>query len=241
MIYLRHNILSKLYMIREKARTHSVRVLENRFQHAEERLAHAESIVNQTLGQLEHVIEILRNLGASVGHAVLKHQMQSRVPLRRLWRQVIRDIAEQYDLEQVDLVERIPHGFPFLRCSRNDFKEVLYCLVANAFEAMTEDARLVIRAELCCVSGCESMAMITLADEGTGISETALSSLFQPFYTTKPEGKGNGLGLCLARSLVVKNGGMITASSFEGRGTTFTLKFPVWPRKKKASKSHVSF
>ena len=69
--------------------------------------------------------------------------------------------------------------------------------------------------------------MITLSDTGPGILQEHLRRLYHPFFTTKPEGIGDGLGLYLARELVLKNKGRITASSFEGSGTTFTLEFPV--------------
>ena len=74
--------------------------------------------------------------------------------------------------------------------------------------------------------------MITLSDTGPGIPKDQLPYIFHPFFTTKAEGQGNGLGLYLTKELVRKNGGRITVSSFEGSGTTFTLEFPLAPRKK---------
>ncbi len=73
----------------------------------------------------------------------------------------------------------------------------------------------------------EPSAVITVSDTGPGIPEECLAKLFSPFYTTKPEGVGNGLGLYLTRELVLKNKGQIKVSSFPLMGTSFTLEFGV--------------
>jgi signal transduction histidine kinase len=63
-------------------------------------------------------------------------------------------------------------------------------------------------------------------DTGSGISAEHLDKIFQPFFTTKPEDKGTGLGLPVAREIVQSYGGQLTASSIVNKGTTFTFDLP---------------
>jgi two-component system, NtrC family, sensor kinase len=63
-------------------------------------------------------------------------------------------------------------------------------------------------------------------DTGCGISPDNLTRIFQPFFTTKSEDKGTGLGLPVARGIVESYGGTLSASSEVGVGTTFTFDLP---------------
>ncbi len=67
--------------------------------------------------------------------------------------------------------------------------------------------------------------LIRVRDNGSVLSEGDISKIFEPFFTTKET--GTGLGLSLSRQLVESNQGEISVVSDEGRGTTFTLNFPV--------------
>ena len=67
---------------------------------------------------------------------------------------------------------------------------------------------------------------VTIRDQGEGIPEAVRARLFEPFTTTKPPGRGTGLGLSLARAIVVAHGGEIEIESEPGRGTLVRLHFP---------------
>jgi signal transduction histidine kinase len=69
---------------------------------------------------------------------------------------------------------------------------------------------------------------ISIYDNGSGMSETTKAKIFQPFFTTKPNGEGTGLGLSLSYDIITKgHGGTIECESKEGVGTTFTVKLPI--------------
>jgi len=68
---------------------------------------------------------------------------------------------------------------------------------------------------------------LTFQDTGPGISETDLSNIFDPFYTTKEPGKGTGLGLSTSIAIVEQMGGRITVDSEEGSGTTMIVQLPL--------------
>lgn len=69
--------------------------------------------------------------------------------------------------------------------------------------------------------------LISLKDNGTGISEEHLETIFDPFFTTKEPGKGTGLGLTVAHNLIEKSGGQLNILSTINQGTTLTVKLPV--------------
>lgn len=70
-------------------------------------------------------------------------------------------------------------------------------------------------------------AVISVQDNGTGMSDATKAKIFQPFFTTKPTGEGTGLGLSLAYDIITKgHGGAIEVESVQGKGTSFTVCIP---------------
>ena len=70
---------------------------------------------------------------------------------------------------------------------------------------------------------------VFVADTGTGMDDTQLDRVFDPFYTTKNPGEGTGLGLTISFAIIEQHGGAIEASSVPGEGSRFTLQLPAAP------------
>ena len=110
--------------------------------------------------------------------------------------------------------------------------QVIQNLAINARQAMPDGGKLEIACHNFTVSELDNPANIlpgnyievNVKDNGTGISEDVLDSIFDPYFTTKQE--GNGLGLALSYSIIDKHNGHITVDSKLGSGTTFTLLLP---------------
>ena len=68
--------------------------------------------------------------------------------------------------------------------------------------------------------------MISVRDNGPGISQKVIDKIFQPFYTTKPSGQGTGLGLSLSYDIVKAHGGEIKLETKEGEGAEFSIQLP---------------
>ena len=99
--------------------------------------------------------------------------------------------------------------------------EVFANLLNNAIDAMPEGGVLTITTR---TEG--RTVVITVKDTGVGMPETVRRRIFEPFFSTKGEG-GSGLGLAMAYSIVKRHGGDIRVESEPGRGTIFTLAFPM--------------
>lgn len=69
-------------------------------------------------------------------------------------------------------------------------------------------------------------AVLSVSDEGTGISAADRARIFEPFFTTKPVGQGTGLGLAMVYGIVTLHGGYITVDSVKGQGTLFSIYLP---------------
>jgi hypothetical protein len=70
-------------------------------------------------------------------------------------------------------------------------------------------------------------AVITVTDNGTGMSEQTMKKIFEPFFTTKDVGEGTGLGMSIAYNTIKKHNGQITVNSELDKGTEFILKIPI--------------
>ena len=97
-------------------------------------------------------------------------------------------------------------------------------LIVNAEETLENsvDKRIVVATE---TDG--EMVRISVADSGVGIPEEHLSKVFVPFFSTKPVGKGTGLGLATCHGIVTAHGGRIRAENNDMGGATFVVELPL--------------
>jgi len=99
-------------------------------------------------------------------------------------------------------------------------------LVSNAKDAMPEGGRVSLRLRPGVLPGGGPAAILEVHDTGSGIPVELQGVIFDAFFTTKPEGKGTGLGLASVRTLMEALGGGVAVESCPGQGSTFRLSFP---------------
>ncbi len=123
----------------------------------------------------------------------------------------------------VSVRTQLAEGLPRVQGDRVQLQQVLLNLIINAIEAMRdvgEEER-----ELLISTGNEpDGVLVEVRDTGPGLSPESLSSLFEPFYTTKPEGMGMGLSIC--RSIIEAHGGRLWATGCGPRGALFQFTIP---------------
>jgi CheY-like chemotaxis protein/anti-sigma regulatory factor (Ser/Thr protein kinase) len=132
--------------------------------------------------------------------------------------------------EFVEMVHLDATGPTPVKVDSAHFEQILFNLETNARDAMPKGGRITIsarsvnrdpgrRAE-------SDRVVISIRDEGTGMSKEVRSRAFEPFYTTKPIGKGTGLGLPTVFGLVQQNHGTVEIQNEEASGTTIRIEFP---------------
>jgi PAS domain S-box-containing protein len=130
----------------------------------------------------------------------------------------------------------IAAGVPAISGDPTQLRQVMINLSVNARDAMPSGGRLSITASNAIVSPSAprphpdavpgDFVRIDVADTGTGIPSILKGRIFDPFFTTKGVGRGSGLGLSTAHSIVKAHSGFITFVSVEGTGTTFSVFLP---------------
>jgi signal transduction histidine kinase len=133
------------------------------------------------------------------------------------------------------------HAVGMVNIVRQDIGRVLLNLINNAFYAVNEkkkqlgdgfepivtvSTKLLSKQKNQPISQLANELIISVADNGNGISEANRNKIFQPFFTTKPTGQGTGLGLSLSYDIVKAHGGEIKVESKEGEGSSFTILLP---------------
>jgi nitrogen-specific signal transduction histidine kinase/CheY-like chemotaxis protein len=124
-----------------------------------------------------------------------------------------------------------------VKADRGQLEQVLLNLVVNARDAMPDGGHIDIRLRdemlakplQTVAGGLEPGRYLVLevADDGIGIEESLQARIFEPFFSTKPEHKGTGLGLATVLGIVQQSGGQVDVQSSVGRGTTFRVYLPV--------------
>jgi len=135
----------------------------------------------------------------------------------------------------VRLVKRLdPSGAP-VEADESQLEQVLMNLVLNARDAMPSGGTVTVStkrirgqrwSDSSACRGLERVVRLRVEDNGFGMDEETQKKMFAPFFTTKPPGRGTGLGLTIVQSVVKKSGGCVEVSSSLGGGTTVDLFFP---------------
>jgi len=108
-------------------------------------------------------------------------------------------------------------------CSPNQIKQACIALLVNASEAVTENGEITMRT----INPDKDTIRIEITDNGSGISPEDIPHIFEPFFSTKRDARGIGLGLPIVHGIVQNHYGKVEIDSEVGRGTTISMIFPL--------------
>jgi two-component system NtrC family sensor kinase len=141
--------------------------------------------------------------------------------------ETMRLVEPQAHMSRAEVRTEYEEGLPRVMGLADRLKQALMNIALNAFFAMDkDDARLEVRTRSTTEDGSEWIE-IAFIDNGEGIRQEDLNRIFDPFYTTREQGQGTGLGLSTCFGIVQQHGGDISVQSVWGEGSTFTVRLPV--------------
>ena len=156
--------------------------------------------------------------------------------LNRVVRDTVQLLEHTCQDRAVSVRVRTKEGLPAFPGDRIHIEQAITNLVLNALDAMPGGGELTITTGLldACkrdvtgllLPGPGTYVTLKITDTGTGISRNIVDRIYDPFFTTKEDGKGTGLGLAMVYGIVKGHNGEIQVDSSEGKGTTFSLYFP---------------
>ncbi|MBD2360700.1 HAMP domain-containing protein [Anabaena minutissima FACHB-250] len=121
-------------------------------------------------------------------------------------------------------------NLPLVECYPGQLNQVFMNILANAIDALEEQQGIQRNSQITISTSIKDSdwVQIAIADNGSGIPEDVQSKIFQPFFTTKPSGKGTGMGMSISLQIIAeKHGGKLDCFSTIGQGTEFIIQIPV--------------
>ncbi len=179
----------------------------------------APTAIRESLAGMERIRQVVQNLRS------LARRDQSGEPAAPVeLGEVVQTVVQTAAFELRKAAARVElQGPVWVIGHRGELVDVVLNLVVNAVQARDDGRENRVAVEL---GRDGSQAVLRIADTGKGISAGHLKRLFEAFFTTKAPGEGTGLGLSLARKIVLSHGGSIDVSSEVGVGSTFTVRLP---------------
>ncbi len=171
--------------------------------------------------QVKRLSEITRRL-MNFSRNVADEAKMEEISINRAVEETVDIVQHEYRNSRIDIESRLSSDLPNTIGNTNLIQQVMLNLLINARDAMPQGGTIRISTE-----STAYYVIVSVADTGTGIPKNTLDKIFMPFFTTKGEGSGTGLGLSICRKIMSEHKGEIKVESIEGKGTRFTLFFPI--------------
>ena len=185
-------------------------------------------IANDITANVERATGIIRHVRDFARQSeVLKTRIHINAPIQ----DVFKVLGNQIKMHQIELQLDLDPKTHYIMADHNRLEQVFINLVTNAIDAMDDKAaatdqpgyqkQLIIRTR-----SDGRHVVVSVTDNGIGMTDEVKNKLFEPFFTTKKVGKGTGLGVSISYGIVKDYDGIIEILSRRGEGTTFKLTFP---------------
>ena len=170
-------------------------------------------------GEVSRIANIIRHL-LSFGRRVPAEE--GPVRLNHVLSDVLELMEYQIRGDNIQIVLSLSENLPSITGDANQLKQVFLNIIVNARQAMPDGGVLTVTTR----ATENGSAEVAIGDTGCGMSPETTERIFEPFYTTKTENGGSGIGLFLCQNIARDHGGMLAASSRPGEGSTFVLTLP---------------
>ncbi len=185
-------------------------------------------MINKNLGdeefeELSAILNETTRITKSIRHLLnFSRPMKSSKKLNDI-NEVLSKIAEDVKhisgKKEIKIKKNFDSGLKPIEFDQAQIEEAIANIVTNAIQAIPAKGEVTLATKL---SG--DKVIITISDNGQGISKENLDKIFKPFFSTKEYGKGTGLGLSITRRVIAEHGGEISVKSTLGKGTSFKIE-----------------
>jgi signal transduction histidine kinase len=170
---------------------------------------------------------------ANISRNLLDFSRQSEIEIREndiheILDKTLTILRHRAGLDEIKIHTDYAAELPLLSGDFKRLQQAFVNILWNAIEAMPEGGTLTVSSNFDRKS---DRIVIQVSDTGVGIPEDDVEKIFEPFYTSKADGKGVGLGLSVAYGIIRQHQGEIHIRSKEGEGTRFFIQFPTGPRR----------
>jgi signal transduction histidine kinase len=172
------------------------------------------SIVQEEMARIAGIVELLLDFQRP------KTGRRQPQEMADLLRDVLALAGKQLQQAKIKVKTGNLADLPYVLADENQLKQVFLNLVLNAMEAMPAGGELQISAD-----EEEEMISLQFTDNGPGMEPEVLSRIFEPFFSTKPD--GTGIGLWVSHEIISRHGGTLEAQGTLGKGATFIVRLPV--------------
>jgi two-component system NtrC family sensor kinase len=145
--------------------------------------------------------------------------------LQRIVERSLELVAHQAELSNVATTVEAAGDLEDLDCDGNQIQQACMVAILNSIDAMPDGGEILVRLRDCR----DEHVCIEIQDTGCGIPRGLQLKVFEPFFSTKAEGEGTGLGLSVLYGIVRRHGGRVELESEEGRGTLVRMRLPRRP------------
>jgi polar amino acid transport system substrate-binding protein len=180
-------------------------------------------LLSETLGGAERIKRIVEDLKdfARQGNTSL----DQIIDLNQVVQAAVRLVENSLKKATSHLEQSFAEGLPGIRGNAQRIEQVVVNLIQNAGQALNHPEQAIRLATR--QSPCKKFVIFEVCDEGQGIAPENLPHLKDPFFTTRRDSGGTGLGLSVSATIVQQHGGTLSFESTPGQGTTATLALPV--------------
>jgi two-component system, NtrC family, sensor kinase len=185
----------------------------------------------RALEVIEQEVERMGHLVANLLQFSRRSQPQiSTVDVREEITRTLDLISHHLRNHRIRVVREFAPDLPMMHADRELLRQLFLNLFTNASDAMPQGGTLAIRVAAGILESGAPAVVMEFRDTGVGIAPDDLPKVLEPFFTTKPEGKGTGLGLPICRRIVQEHHGTFNIVSDVGQGTTVRIMLPIADR-----------
>jgi two-component system NtrC family sensor kinase len=174
-------------------------------------------LYQEAMDQVDRTSEIVKNL---LEFSRASHPKVEDVDLEEIVDKTARLLNNEMSFNNIRFVKSVAKGIPPIRMDKGGLQQVLLNLFLNAIQAMGKDGQIKVIIDAGASPG---EVRIDVLDTGPGIPAAYLDQVFDPFFSTRKEGQGTGLGLSVSYNIIKKNGGRMEVHSPPGQGAHFSI------------------